>query len=217
MLFRSVLEDRTQLRSGDASAPRLGRLATAGRTLGFVGSQLGLLLRSRWHRFGYACVNFGTPLSVRAWTQQRGVVLENLPKEQRQAEVAALGRHLMAQVGDLIPVLPVPLVACVMVQDLSRSRSGFEIKAEVGLLVERLQAGGARLYLPRADWDYAIEAGLRMLVQRHLVLDQNGIFTPVKAEAPLLQYYANSIAHLVARTRPALLPMAAAAPAHAGL
>ena len=206
--YDRVLEDRTQLRSADATAPRLGRLATVGRTLRFVGSQMGLLLRSRWHRFGYACVNFGTPLSVRAWTQARGVVLEDLPKQQRQAEVAALGRHLMAQVGDLIPVLPVPLVACVMVQDLSRSRSGFEIKAEVGALVEQLQAGGARLYLPRADWDYAIEAGLRMLVQRHLVSDQKGIFTPVASEAPLLQYYANSIAHLVARARPALLPPA---------
>ena len=216
--YDRVLEDRTQLRSGDASAPRLGRLATVGRTLGFVGSQLGLLLRSRWHRFGYACVNFGTPLSVRAWTQQRGVVLENLPKEQRQAEVAALGRHLMAQVGDLIPVLPVPLVASIMVQDLSRSRSGFEIKAEVGALVERLQADGARLYLPRADWDYAIEAGLRMLVQRHLVSDRQGIFTPVAAEGPLLQYYANSIAHLVARSSPAILPLAhSPQPTQAGL
>ena len=214
--YDRVLEDRTQLRSGDANAPRLGRLATLGRTLRFVGSQMGLLLRSRWHRFGYACVNFGTPLSVRAWTQMRGVVLEDLPKAQRQAEVAALGRHLMAQVGDLIPVLPVPLVASIMVQDLSRSRSGFEIKAEVGALVEQLQAGGARLYLPRADWDYAIEAGLRMLVQRHLVSDQQGIFTPVTSEAPLLRYYANSIAHLVARARPALLPPADALQPQAG-
>ena len=75
-------------------------------------------------------------------------------------------------------------------------------------MVEQLQADGARLYLPRADWDYAIEAGLRMLVQRHLVLDQRGIFTPVPSEAPLLQYYANSIAHLVARARPAPQPPA---------
>ena len=216
--YDRVLEDRTQLRSGDATAPRLGRLATVGRTLGFAGSQLGLLLRSRWHRFGYACVNFGTPLSVRAWTQQRGVVLESLPKEQRQSEVAALGRHLMAQVGQLIPVLPVPLVACIMMQDLSRSRSEFEIKAEVGALVQSLQDHGARLYVPRADWDYAIEAGLRMLVQRHLVLDQQGIFAPVAAEARLLQYYANSIAHLVAGARaagspsPPPLPLALAAP-----
>lgn len=195
--YDRVLEDRTQLRSGDAAAPRLSRLQAAWRTFAFAGTQLGLLLRSRWHRFGYACVNFGTPVSVREWTAARGIVLAQLPKDQRQAEVAALGRHLMDQVGQLIPVLPVPLVATLMVADLQRARSEFEIKAEVGALVQQLQARGARLYLPRQDWDYAVSAGLRMLVQRHLVDEAAGLFTPRAAEAPLLRYYANSIAHLV--------------------
>jgi glycerol-3-phosphate O-acyltransferase len=184
----------------------VGRLRAAGRTLGFVGTQISLLLRSRWHRFGYACVNFGTPVSVREWTAARGIVLAQLPKEQRQAEVAALGRHLMAQVGQLIPVLPVPLVATLMVADLQRARSEFEIKAEVGALVQQLQARGARLYLPRQDWDYAVSAGLRMLVQRHLVAEAGGLFTARAEEAPLLRYYANSIAHLV---QPLALPAAA--------
>jgi glycerol-3-phosphate O-acyltransferase len=204
--YDRVLEDRTQLRSADAAAPRVGRLRAAGRTLGFVGTQISLLLRSRWHRFGYACVNFGTPVSVREWTAARGIVLAQLPKEQRQAEVAALGRHLMAQVGQLIPVLPVPLVATLMVADLQRARSEFEIKAEVGALVQQLQARGARLYLPRQDWDYAVSAGLRMLVQRHLVAEAGGLFTARAEEAPLLRYYANSIAHLV---QPLALPAAA--------
>jgi glycerol-3-phosphate O-acyltransferase len=195
--YDRVLEDRTQLRSGDTTAARVSGWRALGRTLGFVGTQIGLLLRSRWHRFGYACVNFGTPVSVRAWAAERGVVLEHLPKEQRQAEVAALGHHLMQQVGRLIPVLPVPLVATLMVADLQRARSEFEIKAEVGALVQRLQAEGARLYLPRQDWDYAVSAGLRMLVQRHLVDEAGGLYTPRADEAPLLRYYANSIAHLV--------------------
>ena len=194
--YDRVLEDRTQLRSGDAAAAPMGRLVTVARALAFVGTQLGLLLRSRWHRFGYACVNFGTPVSVREWTRARGLVLEQLPKEQRQQQVAALGRHLMDRVGSLIPVLPVPLVALVMVKDLASARSEFEIKAEVGALVQELQECGARLYVPRADWDYAITAGLRMLVQRHLVLESAGIFTPNPQESALLHYYANSIAHL---------------------
>jgi glycerol-3-phosphate O-acyltransferase len=201
--YDRVLEDRTQLRSGDAATPRVGRLQAARSMLGFIGTQLGLLLRSRWHRFGYACVNFGTPVSVREWTAARGIVLAQLSKQQRQAEVAALGMHLMAQVGQLIPVLPVPLVALLMVADLARARSEFEIKAEVGALVQRLQSGGARLYVPRQDWDYAVGAGLRMLVQRHLVDEADGLFTPRATEAPLLRYYANSIAHLLVVPDPA--------------
>jgi glycerol-3-phosphate O-acyltransferase len=197
--YDRVLEDRTQLGSADSAAPRVGRLRAAMTTLRFVFGQLGLLLRSRWHRFGYACVNFGTPVSARAWAASRGIVFERLEKAERQAEVAALGRHLMDRVGQLIPVLPVPLVATVMLAEAGgeqHPKSEFEIKAEVGALVARLEAGGARIYVPRSDWDYAVSAGLRMLVQRHLVDETAGLFAARPGELPLLRYYANSIAHL---------------------
>ena len=192
-----VLEDRTQLLSADAAAPRPGRLRSAARTLAFIGGQLWLLLRSRWHRLGYACVNFGTPVSVRAWAAARGIDFDHLPREQRQVEVAALGRHLMDQVGQLIPVLPVPLVATVLLQQGERAIGELELKAAVADLVQSLQAHNARLYLPRGDWDYAVGAGLRMLTQRHLVDEQDGLFRARREEEPLLRYYANSIAHLV--------------------
>ena len=195
--YDRVLEDRTQLLSADAAAPRPGRLRSAARTLAFIGGQLWLLLRSRWHRLGYACVNFGTPVSVRAWAAARGIDFDHLPREQRQVEVAALGRHLMDQVGQLIPVLPVPLVATVLLQQGERAIGELELKAAVADLVQSLQAHNARLYLPRGDWDYAVGAGLRMLTQRHLVDEQDGLFRARREEEPLLRYYANSIAHLV--------------------
>jgi glycerol-3-phosphate O-acyltransferase len=196
--YDRVLEDRTQLMAGDAAAPRAGRLAAAGRTLRFLGTQLGLLLRSRWHRFGYACVNFGTPVSVRAWASQRGVDFDHLPREQRQAEVAALGRHLMDEVGRLIPVLPVPLVATVLLAQAGQPMGELELKSAVAALVTQLQQRDARLYLPRSDWDYAVASGLRMLEQRHLVDRVDGLLVARAGELPLLRYYANSIAHLLA-------------------
>ncbi len=194
--YDRVLEDRTQLLAADAATPKPGRLYALSRTLWFFLQQAGLMLRSRWYKLGYACVNFGTPVSVRAWSAARGVDFDHLPKEQRQAEVAALGHHLMQQVGALIPVLPVPLVATVLLRDPFRGWSIFELKAAVGELVQRLEAGGARLYLPRGDWDYAIEAGLRMLTLRRLVDVQDGLHRPRPGEEAVIRYYANSIAHL---------------------
>jgi glycerol-3-phosphate O-acyltransferase len=195
--YDRVLEDRTQLLSGNAAAAKPGRLRAAGRTLRFVADQLWLLLRSRWHRLGYACVNFGTPVSVRAWPPARGIDFDHLPKEQRQAEVAALGRHLMDEVGRLIPVLPVPLVATVLLQQGGQAIGELELKSAVGELVRRLETRNARLYVPRSDWDYAVSAGLRMLVQRHLVVATDGLYRAREDESPLLRYYANSIAHLL--------------------
>ncbi len=195
--YDRVLEDRTQLLSGDAAAPKSGRMRAGWRTLRFVADQLWLLLRSRWHRLGYACVNFGTPVSVRAWAAARDIDFDHLPKEQRQAEVAALGRHLMDEVGRLIPVLPVPLVATVLLQQGEHAIGELELKSAVGALVRHLEARNARLYVPRSDWDYAVGAGLRMLVQRHLVDAVDGLYRARTDEAPLLRYYANSIAHLL--------------------
>jgi glycerol-3-phosphate O-acyltransferase len=197
--YDRVLEDRTQL-LGAADAPPAPPRSGAGaalQTLGFIGSQGWLMLRSRWHRFGYACVNFGAPVSVRAWQRDHGVQFETLGKAERQAAVADFGRALMGQVAALIPVLPVPLVCSVLLQG-GRPMSEFEIKAAAGALIEKLQAGGARLYLPRSDLDYAIGAGLRMLRQRHLVEEgADGLYAAVAGERRLLSYYANSIAHLI--------------------
>jgi len=201
--YDRVLEDRTQLLAGDASASKPGRGRAAMRTLSFLGQQLWLLLRSRWHRLGYACVNFGTPVSMRTWTASRGIDFDQLPREQRQAEVAALGRHLMDRVGRLIPVLPVPLVATVLLAQGDRAIGELELKSAVAELVRTLASRDARLYLPRGDWDYAVGAGLRMLTLRHLVDESNGLYRMRAGEAPLLGYYANSIAHLFAATHDA--------------
>jgi glycerol-3-phosphate O-acyltransferase len=206
--YDRTLEDRTLLLAADPHAKHPGKAKAAWTTLRFVAHQLALMLRSRWHRFGYACVNFGTPVSVRAWTAAHGVDFRRMAKEERAQAVAALGRHLMGEVGRLIPVLPVPLVAAVLLRAAEaappRALSEMELKHEVHALVQALQDGGAHVYVPRRDWDYAVTAGLRMLVLRHLVAERDGLYAANVGEWPLLAYYANSIAHL--------LPAASSAP-----
>jgi glycerol-3-phosphate O-acyltransferase len=195
--YDRVLEDRTQLLAGEAASAKPSGMRVAARTLAFLGDQLRLLLRGHWHRLGYACVNFGTPVSVRAWSAAQGIDFDHLPREPRQQAVAALGRHLMDQVGRLIPVLPVPLVATVLLRQGGRSIGELELKSMVADLVRELEARDARLYLPRGDWDYAVGTGLRMLRLRHLVDEADGLFKARASETALLRYYANSIAHLL--------------------
>jgi len=196
--YDRTLEDRTLLLTEDAIARRAGRVRAAWITLHFVGHQIGLILRSRWHRFGYACVNFGTPVSIRAYAAERNLDFGHMSKEERTQAVAQLGRYLMDQVGRLIPVLPVPLVATVLLQ-AQAGLSEAQVKAAVATLVRTLEQNGARIYVPRSDWDYAVSAGLRMLVMRHLVFESAGLFSSNTAEDRLLRYYANSIEHLLPR------------------
>jgi glycerol-3-phosphate O-acyltransferase len=195
--YDRVLEDRTLLLAADPDRPGPGRIAAIGNAFGFAAKQLVLMLRSRWYRFGYACVNFGTPVSVREYAAIHGIDFRTLSKDARAAEVAKLGRHLMQAVGRLVPVLPVPLVATVLLDAAGEPLSELELKSRVGALVQQLQAGGAHVYVPRRDWDYAVGAGLRMLTLRRLVDERDGLFVARASEAPLFRYYANSIAHLV--------------------
>ncbi|MBI2318439.1 MAG: 1-acyl-sn-glycerol-3-phosphate acyltransferase [Betaproteobacteria bacterium] len=194
--YDRVLEDRTLLLAGDARAKKPGLARAAANTLGFVAHQAALMLRSKWLCFGYACVNFGTPISMREYTRQNGFDFRRLGKEERFARVAELASYLMISIGRLIPVLPVPLVASVFAAAPEKRFSELELKAAAEALIEKLEARGAHIYIPRRDRDYAIGAGLQMLQLRHLVEEDEGLYGVASSELALLRYYANSIAHL---------------------
>ena len=197
--YDRVLEDRTLLldlqTAGERREPR-GAFHATSTTLRFALRNVGLMLRSRWHRFGYACVNFGSPISMRRYLGERSLDLRHLSKEERSAHLQTLGGELMAAIGSVIPVLPVPLVASVLLQ-AGEPLSELELKGRAFRLMTDLAALGAHVYIPRQDQDYAIVAGLRMLTLRHLVEEQRGLFAAKAQELHVLRYYANSIAHLL--------------------
>jgi len=196
--YDRVLEDRALLAQAAGEGKR-GVLRTATEATRFGLRQAALLLLGRWHRFGYAAVNFGTPISMREWSRTRGVDLRGLGKEARAAQLQALGEELMGAVGKVVPVLPVSLVAAALLQDAGESVGTFELHARTQGLARRLAAAGAHVYVPRADEEYAFEVGLRTLVQRRLVEERGGGWAPVDGELPVLRYYANAIAQLVQR------------------
>ena len=175
----------------------------------FLTHNISLLLRRHWYSHGYACVSFGNPISLRDYMSINGIDFRMLEAESRFAEIARLGAHLMDQVGKVVPVLPVALVTTVLLEGGERM-SLLDIKAKAAALVAELQTRGAHIHVPRADLDYAIEVGLRMLRLRHLVTEEDGLYGINPGEVVLLRYYANSIAHL--RTgAPAREPAAIAA------
>jgi glycerol-3-phosphate O-acyltransferase len=195
--YDRVLEDRTLLRSLDNEAPRRSVWFATRTAASFWLGQLWLMLTGRWYRFGYACVSFGTPLSLRQYVKERAIDFRVLDQEARFAETERLANLLMQRVGAVVPALPVSLVATAL-REAGAPLSMLELKARVLALVQRLAASGAHVHIPRGDQDYAIEVGLRMLRLRHLVAEVDGLYRVNADEIPLLDYYANSVAHLLA-------------------
>jgi glycerol-3-phosphate O-acyltransferase len=197
--YDRVLEDRSLLRRGDPSAAKVGLGRTLATTARFLGRQLVLALRGRRYRNGYACVNFGTPLSMRGYVAAQGLDFRALDDVARRPAIAAVGALLMAKIGAVVPVLPVPMVASVLLRDPTRAHSELELKAAVQALMQRVEASGAHVYVPRTDRDYALTVGLRMLSLRGVVReDEEGLFRANPDDLELLRYYARSIEHLVA-------------------
>ncbi len=198
--YDRVLEDRTLLLDAVPDFERRG--STLGNTLRFLGKNLALLARQRWRRFGYACVNFGRPLSLGAWCAERGIDLRPLDKEARIAQVAVLADELMRRIGEVVPVVPVALVATVFTRRPEATFSELELKAEALALWRELEERGARVYIPRRDQEYAIAFGLRSLAARHLVVERDGLWSLLERDRAVVHYYARSVEHLLARLTP---------------
>jgi glycerol-3-phosphate O-acyltransferase len=195
--YDRVLEDRSLLlKQTDHVAPP-GLMFALLVSFKFLLKNLWRMLIGRWYRFGYACVNFGPPLSMRRYVSDRSINFRTMADDQRHAEVEQLGAHVMNEIGHVVPVTPVALVASVFAQNPGKSFSELELKFAAFGLMTQLDKQGAHLYVPRQDHDYAITVGLRMLILRDLVTEKDGLFFTSPSELALLRYYANSIAHLM--------------------
>ena len=193
--YDRVLEDRTLIRDLDPQAVPHGRTYTILTFLRFIARNLRLVLQRRWYRFGYACVNFGTPISMRSYVERAKVDFRLLDSDARSEAVEQLGNELIDAVAAAIPVLPVALIATVFLRHRGTDLSELEIKAHAQRLINDLEHRGAYIHIPRADHDYAATVGLRMLVLRHLVRESHGLYRANDNELDLLSYYANSISH----------------------
>jgi glycerol-3-phosphate O-acyltransferase len=130
--------------------------------------------RGRTKGFGTAAAGFGAPVSLRAHLAAGGTV-------------EGLGDRLMAAIAEVVPVLPVPLVARALGEGAA---SREELAERVAGLVGRLQAAGAVLKLPPQGLAVALEEGLAPLVGRGLV---TAGLQPVATERALLAFYAASV------------------------
>ncbi|KIC38111.1 1-acyl-sn-glycerol-3-phosphate acyltransferase [Leisingera sp. ANG-M7] len=144
--------------------------------------QLWLWMTGRYRRAGYAAVNFGRPLSLAGFGAGR------------EGDITKpLARELMQRISGIVPVLPVPLISAILLRQGPLSRAAIEHRLEDLVAAMPL----AHVHIPRDDLSYAAEAGLSQLLRRGLVMEAEGRITPMADRQDLLEFYANSIHHLL--------------------
>jgi len=195
--YDRVLEDRSLIRELIAAGDRPGRLAQLGTVTSYLVSNTVRLFTGRLKRYGRVAVNFGTPLSLRGWLATAPANVLTLPKEQRLPELERLAREMLTRIGAIIPVTPVPLAAAALLSFGQTVITKDALLERMDQLRDRLREvngkvvrGGARI---AEVWDRA----WRMLRMRRLVVVDGESLVILPRGRPLLEYYANSIAHLV--------------------
>src|SRR5947199_2534348 len=113
--YDRVIEHRVQVAALMTPEGEKPRFKFSPKVLfGFLLHNLPLRFRGKLYRYGYACVTFCKPVSLRQYLTERDIDFRTLDEKRRFAEIEHLGALLMKKVGEVVPALPVSLVARVM-------------------------------------------------------------------------------------------------------
>jgi glycerol-3-phosphate O-acyltransferase len=193
--YDRVLEDKSLIRQLNGDAEKRSRWFIVKTFVGFAMRTLSMERKARWRRFGYASVNFGQPLSMREYCRHHDIDLSALEQQDRFEQVERLANELMDRIRQVIPILPVALMAEVLLDNRDMPRSALEIKTEAQRRIEVLKSAGAPIKLSARAFEPVLIAALDNLAGRGFVCLADGLYTADTASIVILEYYANSIRH----------------------
>jgi glycerol-3-phosphate O-acyltransferase len=194
--YDRTIEDRSLLRALDPSLEKRSMWFVAKTTSSFIIHSLVLMMLGRWRRYGYACVNFGAPVSVNAYCHEQNVVFSALERDARFPEIEKLCHRLMASISEVVPVLPLSLVSAVFLRSMDTGLDILDVEKRSNELIAELQARGAPiLETSRTTRAHAIADAVDLMMLRGFVTANGNHFKAVREEEPILRYYANTIEH----------------------
>ncbi|MCH7815625.1 MAG: 1-acyl-sn-glycerol-3-phosphate acyltransferase [Proteobacteria bacterium] len=192
--YDHVLEDQNLL-DWDNKANRLSKRQHFMKLWRFLRKNLFAGSRARWRRFGYASVNFGVPVSMRDYCESNGVDFAHLHKEQRIPKVAELAAFLMDALRYVMPILPVPIIAIVLIRAETESLSSLEIISGCDNLIDEMIKRGAAMRPDEKPRHRTLSNSLDLLKERNILIEQDDRYKINPEHRSLLLYYANSIEH----------------------
>jgi glycerol-3-phosphate O-acyltransferase len=194
--YDRTLEDRSLLRTLDPAAEKRSWWFACRTTFKFIRRGLVLMILSRWRRYGYACVNFGTPLSAKAYCRDQGLNFSRLPRTDRFPEIEKLCHRLMSAISEVVPVLPVSLMSTVFIEAMDTELDILDIEERSNRLINELQARGAPVFeMSRSTRAHDIVDAIDLMTLRRMVTASGDQFKAVSAEETIMRYYANTIGH----------------------
>ncbi|MGH7644859.1 MAG: 1-acyl-sn-glycerol-3-phosphate acyltransferase, partial [Gemmatimonadales bacterium] len=195
--FDRVLEDRSLIRELLDERDRPSRPHQLATVASYIAGNVARLLSRRLKRYGRAAVTFGTPLSLRGWLAAAPPGVLTWPKERRLPELERLAQELMRRIGAIIPVTPVPLAAAALLSFEQTAIPRAALLERMDELRDRLLEVNGKVVRGEARVEALWDRAWRTFRMRRLVAAEGDTLIVFPRGRPLLEYYANSIAHLL--------------------
>ncbi|MFQ5704913.1 MAG: 1-acyl-sn-glycerol-3-phosphate acyltransferase [Gemmatimonadales bacterium] len=194
--YDRVLEDRTLIQELLQHSERPGRLRQLATVVHYVLFNTLRLLTGNLKRYGRVAINFGTPLSVREWSSQHPGAL-TLSQDERLPILEQLANEVMDGIAEIMPVTPVPLVAAALLSFCETIVDRRALLARLDEYRDHLLRSSAKLIQEDRGVEIIFDRAWRTLRMRRLVVREGERIVILPSQRPLLEYYANSIAHLL--------------------
>lgn len=192
--YDRVLEDENLL-AWDKKEARLSTRQHLAKLWRFLRLNLFAGSRKRWKRYGYASVNFGVPISMRSYSQERGLAFNHLEKEQRIEKVMELAESLMDSLRYVMPIIPVPIICAALLRSGEAPKTSLEILGDCDALIDEMIAKGAAMKAEEKPRQRTLSRSLALLRSRDFLVEEDDCYRVNPEYKPLIQYYANSIEH----------------------
>jgi glycerol-3-phosphate O-acyltransferase len=195
--YDRTLEDRALIRECLDPALRLPRsrqFLTVGHYLLFNSLRF---LTGRIRRYGRAAVNFGTPLSLRGWLAAQDADVLALPRPERLPHVRRLADEALERIKTVIPVTPVALASAALVSFERDVLPRADVLARMNDYRDHLLELNATVVRADRGIEETWARAMLMFRMRRTVVEDGESVIVMPRQRPLLEYYANSIRHLL--------------------
>ena len=138
---------------------------------------IGRILRGRFKNFGTVAVGFGQPIYLDDFRGSKD-------------SIAELGEALMTRIAEVIPLVPVPIVARILAK-------GPHTRDDLIQSVQQLldQAAQKNVAIPVRSADQLVDEALRLLKGRKILVDLDGAYSIADHAVDVMAYYAATIEH----------------------
>jgi len=193
--YDRVLEDRSLTRALDSESPKRSAWFVIKTSFGFLFKTMMLSRKNRWSRFGYASVNFGPPVSAKAYCKDNQIDFSGFEQTERFEHVKDLADTLMKNIGRVVPILPIALVSEIILNNQTVWKSELELKVQAIQRISELKDMGAPIDIAPSASEGVLTNAISLLIGRGLVREEKNLIRVDEGAKVLLEYYANSIKH----------------------